>query len=517
VAALASRLRSTGEVIEAAGVDVLSGRLRGIAADAWFPHVLLLAGDEPVPGVPELLEGMRDRRGRAAVGLLVAGDRAAAAEARWQVEVDAAGRLRIPQLEVEALAQQLPPAEAADLAQLLAMAARTQDRPVPDAGGQTAWEAYADTTGGLRVELTGPSQGTGSAVGEGRQPAHRGAPAGAGSPAAVRPDSLLPLPTQAYLESAATTEQDVQALAPQISDAVRREVEDADPDLDADLAAWADPACPRPRLRLLGPLEVTTCGGDLPADRPRRGWHTEIVAYLACHPRGVTAEQLGTGLWPDDPDIATKSKLRQAIYLVRRWLGTDYLPHAVNPAGGPGLYRLEGILVDADLFRRLRLRAVARGADGITDLQAGLDLVVGPPFADRRPGGYTWLADDALDHAYTGMIVDVAHVVATHHLGAGQPEQAAAAANTALLAGSSDDIALLDLLAAYDAQGNRAEADALVALLDLLAAYDAQGNRAEADALVARILANHGAEVEAAMPPRTADVLHRRRWLPQAG
>jgi hypothetical protein len=214
----------------------------------------------------------------------------------------------------------------------------------------------------------------------------------------------------------------------------------------------------------------------------------------------VTAEQLGTDLWPGDPDITGKSKLRQAVYIVRRWLGadpatgTDYVPAGVNPAGGAGRYRVQGLLVDADLFRRLRLRGVARGAEGIVDLQAALGLVAGPPFADRRPGGYGWLVDDPLDHAFTGMIVDVAHVVATHHLANDRPDLAADAAQVALTTGSSDD----------------------VALLDLLAAYDAQGCRAEADRLITQILANHDAEVEEDLPPRTAQVLHRRRWLDQA-
>ena len=95
-----------------------------------------------------------------------------------------------------------------------------------------------------------------------------------------------------------------------------------------------------------------------------------------------------------------------------------------------------------------------------------------------------------LDHEYAAMIVDVAHTVATHYLGAGEPALAADAARVALKAGSYED----------------------VPLLDLVAACDALGYRAEADAYVSRILANHDADVEEDLPPRTADILFRRQW-----
>jgi hypothetical protein len=63
------------------------------------------------------------------------------------------------------------------------------------------------------------------------------------------------------------------------------------------------------------------------------------------------------------------------------------------------------------------------------DLRAALYLVTGVPFdpPSRRPDGYTWLNDPPLDHEYVAMIVDVAHNVATHHLGAGEPQFAATA------------------------------------------------------------------------------------------
>ena len=134
---------------------------------------------------------------------------------------------------------------------------------------------------------------------------------------------------------------------------------------------------------------------------------------------------------------------------------------------------------------------MTRGASGIPDLRAALDLVTGAPFDRQRSGGYGWLVDPALDHEYMAAIADVAHLIATHHLAAGEPALAETAAQVAVNAGSSADTLLLDLVAASDAMGNAAEADA----------YEK------------RIMANHDAEVEEDLPPRTAEILRRRRWL----
>jgi hypothetical protein len=468
-----------------AGVDVLTGRLRDVVGDAWAPAILLLSPQLPrdAAAVDRLLATLNAAPSRTAVAVVVA-DENPGHDGSLQVSIDAQGVLRIPQLDLELIAHQIPANEAAQLAQMLALAADTQDHPMPAAHGDRPWDQYADAAGGLRPELTAANTATTTQQ---------------ECPPPIT-NSALPLAPQTYLDQAATTEQDVKTLAPEVDAATRERVSSADPTLDADLADWYDDACPRPRVTLLGPVGVKA-QGTLPSRNPRLLWNTEIIAYLATRPRGVTSERYGTDLWPDDPDIVGKTKLRQSITIARGWLGTnpatghEFLPLGFA-AGQVGTYRIENALVDAELFRRLRLRGVVRGIEGIDDLRAALRLVTGVPFdpQSRRPDGYSWLNDPPLDHEYVGMIVDVAHLVATHHLAAGEPQLAAAAAQTALRAGSSDDIPLLDLVAACDAQDSKGEA----------AAY------------VKRILVNHDAEVEEDLPPRTAEILFRRQRLHRA-
>ena len=167
------------------------------------------------------------------------------------------------------------------------------------------------------------------------------------------------------------------------------------------------------------------------------------------------------------------NSLHSRIATLRKWLGADpvtealYLPEstltAASKARGVPVYQLDGVLCDADLFKRLRTRGQARGSDGIADLVSALRLVTGKPFDQLRSGGYGWLAENPVDHYLTAAIVDVAHIVATHALTEGEPGLAAWAAERAITAAPSEDKPRLDLARAQSVLGHVDEAEAYVA------------------------------------------------------
>ncbi len=525
IAELHRQFDDIGAAADEAGVGVLEGRLRNVAGDVWAPHVLLIAPAVAVDStaVDRLLAALRTRAARTAIALVLsepadvgnAGDETGQASedaaTRWQLEVTGDGMVRIPALGLELIAQQLPVEEAADLAALLALAATTEDRPMPAPMGEQPWDELSDAAGAPRPEITvQPTQ----PPADGRLRAASVPAIGLVESRPMTAASLLPLPTARYLEQSAATAADLATLAPTVSADNRRRVEEANPGLDEDLAEWRNPDSLRPKLMLLCRPRLEGARGQLPPGRPRLDFYTEVVTYLATRP-GATVAQLGAALWPNDPDVARKTTPRQAVGVVRKWLGVDPRTGREHvPYGGDGrsagVYRVDGLLVDAELFRRLRLRAVARGAasDGIEDLLAALELVQGVPLehqhmrrkrgiaaanADTRPGDlepYSWLVDDQLGYQYRAMITDVAHTVATHFLGAGDPVRAAAAAQVPLRAGSDSDDPLCDLVFASDAQDRHVQGDEYVR----------------------QIMTKNDAEVEEDLPPRTYEKLLRRRY-----
>jgi hypothetical protein len=241
---------------------------------------------------------------------------------------------------------------------------------------------------------------------------------------------------------------------------------DLDPALDADLTEWRDPDSARPKLRLLGPIELHAIGEKSQAVERRAAYYAELAAYLACRPEGATPEQAAAAFGLQHNSLHTR------IGELRKWLGTNpatgtwHLPESnASPASrtrGRPVYQLEGLLCDADLLRRLRARGQARGPEGIDDLREALDLVAGAPFDQMRPGGYGWLAENPEDHFLTAGAVDVAHIVATHALAEGRPELAVWAAEKAIMAAPSEDKPRLDLARALAALGDRERAEQYV-------------------------------------------------------
>ncbi|GAB4077646.1 hypothetical protein [Nostocoides australiense] len=169
----------------------------------------------------------------------------------------------------------------------------------------------------------------------------------------------------------------------------------------------------------------------------------------------------------------TPAKARDYVRIVRDWLGTNprtgeaHLPDARKApaaiARGVGVYQVLDVLVDADLFRRLRVRGESRGPAGVDDLRAALRLVQGRPFDRLRDGGWSFLSEgDRLDQHMICAVVDVAHLVTTYSLQSGDTRQARLAAETAALAAPHEEIPRLDLAAVADAEGHPSEADRIL-------------------------------------------------------
>ena len=469
-----------------AGLDVRTGRVRDICGDTFMPHVLLVAphlGADSAK-LSDLLEILATHRDRAAMAIILAGDTALSGQASWSMHLTEAGRLIVPALGLDLTANQLPVHEGLGISQMLSQAAVAADEPMPPAAGNQPWQAYCDTAGSLLPQYTLP------------RCAPEMWPQPIGETAAT---SLLPAPDQTYQDCAATTADDLATLAPRVPASIRPVVEAADPTLEQDVAAWFDPDTDLPRLTLLGPVQLRAHGG---LEKNRVGFYTEIVAYLATRENGATLAQFETAF-----NLAP-ARARSDIRIARNWLGVNprtgakHLPDALRSksgqARGIGVYELEDVLVDADLFRRLRVRGEARGADGIADLTTALSLVSGAPFDQLRSDGYEWLTEGArIDHHLVCATVDVAHVLTTHALATGDVKGARAAAEIAQLAAPYEEIPRLDLVAVREAEGHLEEAE------DYL--REQVCNRSDDD----------GAPED--LSERTQAILRHREWLTRAG
>ena len=318
------------------------------------------------------------------------------------LEVDSRGRLLAPALGLDLQAAGLTALEASACAAIVDLTRESEAIRIPTTtSAADGWRALTDHAGAVRSDLAGAREVQGASEG-----------------------SLLPRPVEEYLDAAATTAEDVVTLAPVVPAQVRRQVEQSDPTLDQDVADWFDTESVRPRLMLLGPVSARAYGIVAPAITKRRPYFVELLAFLALHPEGVTGSAVA------DAFSIAGSRARTDLGSLRAWLGHnqrtghEHLPPANDSPTfrktGVKAYQVQDVLVDLDLFRRLRARGEARGAEGISDLETALSLVDGVPFSHLRERGWSWLLDGERLHETIGCaIVDTAHVIVVDALAKG--------------------------------------------------------------------------------------------------
>lgn len=420
------------------GVD--HARAAQLGPELWIPRILTTATAED--RLDELVEYVNNRPGRTGVTVVRLTDDAT--ETGTEIRLTAAGRVLVPSLGLNLVANGITKDEAEGCAAIMAVADVTdEDQPMPDAAEPVAdWQAHADAAGHLHADLTIPRTTVfGSA----------------------EASSLLPDPDVVYVTEAATTADDLAELAPLVPVETTKLVKESDPELDQDLADWRADSTDRPRISVLGPVRLRLGrGGQATAGLKRVPYYTEIVAYLATRLHGATVEQLSEAL-----GIGAE-RVRRDLAIVRARLGTNprtgrpYLPGANDNdeaiARGTGVYLVEDLLCDADLFRRLRLRGEAAGSAGINDLADALRLVTGEPYDQLRRRGGLWLGHTHDDHHLTAAIMDVAHILTTHALATGDVQQARAATEIAQAVAPDDPTPHLDLARIADHEGRPDEA-----------------------------------------------------------
>ena len=425
--------------------DTPTARAHLAGDDAWHARILLIdTAHTHTPSMDQLLDLLASHAGATGTGVVINGPRPHTPG--LVVELTPTGRVRLPHAGLDLVAVGLTGDEAQGCAALLAATEHLHDVAVPvDQDATDGWRSFTDEAGALREEHTLPRATPDTDLGD-------------------PPASMLTAADEEYLQAAATTSEDLATLAPKVTHAVREALHDADPTLDDDVSAWFADDCPLPRLTLLGPVGARTHGRALTERKP---YMTEVLAYIATRPHGATPDEVA------DVMGITSGKAREYVRVVRDWLGTnprtgkEHLPDArQSPAAqtqGVGVYQVLDVLVDADIFRRLRARGQTRGAEGIEDLSTALRLVQGRPFDKLRRPGWAWLHEgDRLDHHLAAAIVDVAHTVSTHALHAKNLPQARIAAETALIAAPEEEIPRLDLARVAKAEGLHHQAERIL-------------------------------------------------------
>lgn len=410
----------------------------------WFHPVIATGPGVTYPGLDELAATLQAHPGRPGAVVISVGAQPSPGDVVVHI-TDGRVRVTVSGIELELAAVGLSETELDVAAALVDLHAEDalSDVPVPVPVDQAGRPALSDATGAPRTDTT------------------RQRPEDADQPAG--PSSLLPASVTYYETTGITTAEELDRIAPITPTQTADDLLAEDPELDADVAEWFTPEVARPRLRLLGPVSLRSSQISEDAIR-HKARLIEYAAYLWLHPHGVSSDALS-----DDMHVPV-DRVRKDILDLRKWLGTSprtgelHIPTArkgqpFEQTGSKG-YQIHDILVDTDLFVRLRRRAHARGADGIADLHTALRLVGGKPFDLLRRDGWAWLTggerpDLMIEHA----IIDAAHTVFLRSMADGDHDQARSVCTTALDAVPQDEIIRMDLVQLDWAQGHVGSAE----------------------------------------------------------
>lgn len=462
-----ARLAETRQSESSLGTDVLTGRVQDIAGDSWMPQVLLIdATDDDEDEILTLQQTLQEMTlaGRATTAVVLSGAPSVGGVAEITVSTD--GELRFPELwgSDRLVAARLSDGEIAELAELFAVAEQV-DQAVPPATEETSWAQGMDAAGALLNPVDSPDAGVVTTDPLDLQD----------GPQSVTPPSRV-VPIRPISPAAAAQLASVLA---------------ADPQLDADLTEWANKEVLRPRISVLGPVEVRGAG-IAPPNRVAR--LSEVVTYLGLHSGGVSPDKFVTDLWPAERQPRPGTR-RQLIFDVRKWMGRDpqtgeqFLPNAND-----GLYRLTARLLDVDLLRRLRKRAQAKAAandpgGALEDYSTALRLVRGRALPEAEGQAYPWLAnlDRMEDRRIPAWVTDTAHEAAEIAFGLNDLDTARWASDI----------------------GHLSDRDSEVPLCDLLLIAQAAGNVEIAQALAWQILEVNSVTVPEDCAPRTCEIINR--------
>ena len=330
---------------------VATARAQQLGADSWPARLLMIDITDPPPGSLAQLIGMvHEHQGRTGTAVATVGHHTNPGGV--VIDLTSHGRLRVPSMGLDLVAVGLTSDEALGCAALLAQSTSdAPDVPMPQQTDADGWHAYADEAGALRTEHT---QSRAHPTRSGRRAHHLGL--------AERRRRLSPRRRHHRRRSRHPRPQG----ARRARECHRRL---PTPPSTPTSSRWFAEDCELPRLTLLGPVGARTHGTAIAKRKP---YYTELLTYLATRPHGATPEEVA------DAFSITGPRVRNDIKVLRDWLGVNprtgrkHLPDARDSAAararGIGVYQVEDLLVDADLFRRLRVRGESRGADGIDDL-----------------------------------------------------------------------------------------------------------------------------------------------------